>query len=513
MKTSVSIVIVHWNTPEILKNQLEKLVSNPKLQIIVVDNRSRELLSWIKKDFSSVELVENKNNYGYAFACNQGVLKAKGDWLLFLNPDVDINPEIIRQLVEFAKKNKLNACSPTVGENYRKSLPSWWSLLVEFSPLHKFSGFTDFQTLQTLFGGCLLIKKEVIKKLVGWDERFFLWFEDSDLTLRLIKNNYKIGWFEHQINHLGGISFALLNDQYKKDLFFHSMSVFSLKHFSWFGKIIIKLIHDKYSKRKLLPKITNKVSITLPNQEEKLLKTFFSQNFRTPGVREEWIVVSSAINNYEVWRWREKYPGVRFIPIEKNYGFAHTVNIGFRVSTGKWIGTVNDDTILTVDWINDCLFVADNKTGSINPIIYKKNGKIETAGINILPYGKAIRNTVLKNSVHIQATNAAAVIYSKHALNHVGFFDERFGSYLEDIDLSLRLTRAGYKNLVSNKASIVHYGQQTSSGVGAKKRFMDFRNWIYIILKNWGAKKLIQNFPAIFVERLRNLFGIIKYFF
>ncbi len=484
MEISTSVIIIHWNTPEILKDLLIELIKNSAFQIIIIDNHSKKLLSWVKKDFPSVKLVSNKNNYGYAFACNQGILEAKGKWLLFLNPDVDIDHKTIIEMVKFTKNKKLSACSPLTLSSYRKPLSSWFSLLVEFTPLNIFIPLNVFKQ-KTLFGGCLLIKKNVIKKLGGWDERFFLWFEDSDLTLRLLRNNYRIGWFDRRVNHLGGISFAPLNDQYKKDIFFHSMNVFSLKYFSWFGKIIIKLIHNKYSKRQLLPEIADKVSITIPNLEEKLLSNFFSQNFRTPDVGEEWIVVSSAINNYKVWLWRKKYPGVRFIPIEKNYGFSHTVNIGFRVSTEKWIGTVNDDTILKADWTNNCLSIADNKTGSINPIIYQKNGEVETAGINILSYGKAIKNTAL-TTIQTTATNAAGVIYSKEALNKTGLFDEKFGSYLEDIDLSLRLSKYGYKNVVALNSSIIHYGQSTSTKIGVKKKYMDFRNWIYVILKTGG---------------------------
>ena len=233
------------------------------------------------------------------------------------------------------------------------------------------------------------------------------------------------------------------------------------------------------------------------------------------------IVVTSAINNQEVWQWREKYPQVRFIVIDKNDGFAPTVNIGFRVSTGRWIGTVNDDVVMKINWIKDCLLETDEKIGSINPIIYKEDGTIESASIKILAQGKAVPIAYFdhdrcKNTqspiILTDATNAAAVIYSKKALNQVGIFDERFGSYLEDIDLSLRLSRAGYKNVVSLKSAVTHTGQSSLKNLGWKKNFLDFKNWILVILKNWGIKKIILNFPGILIERFRNLSGIIKSF-
>ena len=86
-------------------------------------------------------------------------------------------------MVYEAKNDRLDAASPNPGStNYQKPLPSLLSLLVEFTPLNRLYNFKNFITLRTLFGGCLLIKRLVLKKLGGWDEKFFLWFEDSDLT-------------------------------------------------------------------------------------------------------------------------------------------------------------------------------------------------------------------------------------------------------------------------------------------------------------------------------------------
>ena len=115
--------------------------------------------------------------------------------------------------------------------------------------------------------------------------------------------------------------------------------------------------------------------------------------------------------------------------------------------------------------------------------------------------------------IEVDATNAAAVIYSREALNKVGVFDEKFGSYLEDIDLALRLKRAGYKNIVSLKTKITHLGQSTSKDLKWRKQYLDFKNWILVILKNWSIQDLILNFPGILIERLRNFSAFLKILF
>lgn len=531
MKKNLSIIIVHWNTPNSLRILIALLKKSKDYQITVVDNASDQKLDWLQKESPAIHLIQNKINRGYASACNQGALKVVGEtaryvsqseaggWLLFLNPDVVIKPHQIYEVIKFAVNNKLDACSIKIDQSYQKPLPSWLSLLIEFTPLVKLVSLDLFKE-KTLFGGCLLIKTGVLKSIGGWDERFFLWFEDSDLTLRLIKKGFKIGWIPLDIKHFGGASFKNLNNQYKRDIFFNSMDIFAKKHFNTIGQLIVNLIKRKYTSRNLLPKIFDGISIVVPNLKKDLLRSFFQNNkLYTSGV--EWIIVTSSIRNQDIWEWRKQYPEIRFIQIEENKGFASTVNIGFQLATGKWIGSINDDIIVNKGWLNNLLAYADKSVGSINPVIYKTDGTVESAGIKILKKGKAVaiaripslngRAEMVKvNCIEIDATNAAAVIYSKEALNKVGLFDEKFGSYLEDIDLSLRLTRAGYKNIVSLKSMVKHVGQSSSKDLGIKKQLYDFRNWIYVILKNWGLKDFVLNFPSMFFERLRNISGIIK---
>lgn len=243
----VSVIIIHWNTPDLLKKLLINLKANENTQIIVIDNHSEKPLDWLKESFPTADLVLDKSNSGYATACNQGMKKSRSEWLLFLNPDVGITSQQLNKMVNFAVKNKLDALSPLPEtNNYRKPLPTVWSLLVEFTPLNRFFSLENLYP-KTLFGGCLLIRSSVLKKLGGWDEDFFLWFEDSDLTLRLFEKNYQVGWAPVKINHVGGASFKKLNDKQRRKLFFGSMSIYAKKHFSLIGRLFVALLKFRYS--------------------------------------------------------------------------------------------------------------------------------------------------------------------------------------------------------------------------------------------------------------------------
>lgn len=216
------------------------------LEIILIDNNStnesNKKLNSYKLSTSGYKVILNKTNVGFAKACNQGAQIAKGKWLLFLNPDTLITSDEILKFVKSAEKQNLDAASPTqTGDSYYKPLPTWFSLAVEFSPLGRIIPLSAFKK-RTLFGGCLLIKASALKKLGGWDERFFLWFEDSDLTKRLYDMKYKIGWLPVKYKHSGGSSFVKLDFTYKRNIFFESLNIYARKHFNLGERFIVKLL-------------------------------------------------------------------------------------------------------------------------------------------------------------------------------------------------------------------------------------------------------------------------------
>lgn len=242
----VTLIIVHWNTPDLLRNQLTLIKPDKNIEVIIVDNKSEKSINWVKKDFLNIILVENSINLGYAIGCNTGAKIAKGSWLLFLNPDVLITNKQILEMVDQAEKNNFDAASPKPkSDNYQKPLPSPLSLMIEFTPLNRIISLNIFRK-RTLFGGCLLIKKGVLKQLGGWDERFFLWFEDSDLTKRLYDNNYRVGWLDIKVNHTGGVAFKRMGDRNKRKIFFTSMDLYAKRHFSFLGKLIVGLLKYRY---------------------------------------------------------------------------------------------------------------------------------------------------------------------------------------------------------------------------------------------------------------------------
>jgi len=268
----INLIIVHYHTFALLSRQLNLLVNNKSTnliadcsqnkrgnflnfeidyQITVIDNNSLKMAEkkFLIDQFNSVSFIFNSTNKGFGSAVNLGNKNSQAEWLLILNPDVLLTVDDLNLLYQQANNIKFEACSPQpLSENYHKPLPSFWSLLIEFTFWHYFIPLSIFKNF-TLTGGCLLIKKNIFDQLGGFDENFFLWFEDSDLTKRLKDRGLKIGFVEVEVKHLGGSSLKLLSNHKRRTIFFSSMVLYTKKHLSIFSQLLAKYLQWKFIER------------------------------------------------------------------------------------------------------------------------------------------------------------------------------------------------------------------------------------------------------------------------
>jgi GT2 family glycosyltransferase len=198
-----------------------------------------------------------------------------------------------------------------------------------------------------------------------------------------------------------------------------------------------------------------------------------------------------------------------------NTGFAKACNDGAKKAKElfdpKCLVFLNDDVLFNEDWVKKCVEEMERKKWvAVTPVLIKKDNSVENCGYRILPFGKAELITDLQSNEKPDGLSATALIFKTDVFFKLKGFDERFFAYLEDVDLFLRLKKNGYKFGVCRKASVKHLGQETSSKMSAKKAYLDFKNWILLISKNWSREEIKKNFPQIIIERLRNAWGIIK---
>lgn len=271
----LSIIIVSFNTKKLLSSCIKSVFDHTngvEFEITVVDNGSTDKSADEAKKLG-VNVIENKQNLGFAAANNQGVEVSKGKYVLFLNSDTEIYDNVLEEMVKWMDLNP-KAGAVTCGlknidgslqatGGYFPSLPrvfSWMTIqdlpfvdniIKPFHPYHSkslfFKGSSFYKSekeLDWVTGAFLLISKDVFRQTGGWDEKFFMYVEDVDLCFRIKKLGYRI-WFlpKWSITHLGGSSsksgrFSIVSE-------FQGIKKFYIKFYpSWqfpFLRLILKI--------------------------------------------------------------------------------------------------------------------------------------------------------------------------------------------------------------------------------------------------------------------------------
>jgi GT2 family glycosyltransferase len=115
----------------------------------------------------------------------------------------------------------------------------------------------------------------------------------------------------------------------------------------------------------------------------------------------------------------------------------------------------------------------------------------------------------LSSTIYVWGASAALVVYNKKIITKIGLFDQDFFAYEEDVDLALRLHNLGFKTLYNPQALSYHLGGGTSNKMKNIRSRLSFKNWFFVILKNYSKEEFNLNFKDIFMERCRNF----SYFF
>lgn len=253
----LSIIIVNYYTRNFLVNCINAIYRTPPsypFELIVVDNASEDAIHKVLGDkFPKVRIIDNNCNLGFARANNQGLREAKGEYILFINPDVIPKPGAIDKLIKFMMQHKDAGCvggkllNPDGSLQFScRKFPTFLnvffgrrSLLTKFFPNNRISRdflLTDInhnrvQRVDWIMGACMMTSKEVLERVGGFDEDYFLFVEDVDFCYRLRKANLSTYYLpDAQFLHFHGVS----TDRFwKKSLKEHNLGMykFFVKHY------------------------------------------------------------------------------------------------------------------------------------------------------------------------------------------------------------------------------------------------------------------------------------------
>ena len=253
----VSIIIVNYNVKFFLEQCLHavrRAGHGLPLEVIVVDNCSTDgSLPYLQTRFEEVVFIASNSNMGFAKACNLGLQQAKGDYILFLNPDTLLAEDTLEVCLDFFKTHAdagalgvrmIDGAGHFLKESKRAFPSPVTSLFKLFGLARLFPhsrvfgryhlGHLDVHKdheVDVLAGAFMMIKKEVLDQVGAFDEAFFMYGEDVDLSYRIQQAGYKNYYLaQTEIIHFKGESTKRGSLNYVR-MFYSAMSTFVKKHY------------------------------------------------------------------------------------------------------------------------------------------------------------------------------------------------------------------------------------------------------------------------------------------
>jgi N-acetylglucosaminyl-diphospho-decaprenol L-rhamnosyltransferase len=223
----IDVVVVTYNSSASIRNCIEPLVGNAAIRLFVVDNASEDgCLRTI--DDLPVERIFLGQNYGFATACNVGWRLGTAPYVLFLNPDARIDEESLILLSRHLDRHfDTAAVGPKIfGDNgelqfSQRRFPAILSSYAEALFIHHVfprsswanemvfdrQAYDEPHAVDWLSGACILVRRSALEQLHGWDERFFMYSEDTDLCRRLRCAGHEVFFVPASTaTHIGGLS-------------------------------------------------------------------------------------------------------------------------------------------------------------------------------------------------------------------------------------------------------------------------------------------------------------------
>lgn len=243
----LSVIILNYNVRYFLEaciRSVQTAITDLDAEIIVIDNNSPDdSCEMMRNTFPEIQLIANKENVGFAKANNQGVAVAKGEYVCILNPDTIVAEDTFAQLLQFAEtKENLGSIGcklvdgsgaflPESKRNIPTPMVSVKKILGNknsryYSEVHE----NEIGKVDILVGAFMLMKKAVYDTVSGFDEDYFMYGEDIDLSYKIKKagfQNYYYG--KTSVIHYKGES--TLKDKTYAKRFYGAMQLFYKKHF------------------------------------------------------------------------------------------------------------------------------------------------------------------------------------------------------------------------------------------------------------------------------------------
>jgi N-acetylglucosaminyl-diphospho-decaprenol L-rhamnosyltransferase len=266
---SVDVVIVNWNTGRYLRECLESIVpaDGPEVtigRVVVVDNASSDgSVDGLHDLRLPLDVIRNTRNVGFAAACNQGAAESTADYLLFLNPDTRLFPDTLAAVTRFMESEQatgIGVCGvhvvdeagapaiscarfPTLRVLFGE-MTGLRLLLPRVFPGHQLAAaeLRRSQPVDQVIGAFYFVRRDLFTRLRGFDERYFLYFEEVDFALRARRHGARSYFLrDASVFHAENVS----SDQVRSTRLYHSLRsrlLFAREHWpGWQARLLVAL--------------------------------------------------------------------------------------------------------------------------------------------------------------------------------------------------------------------------------------------------------------------------------
>lgn len=252
----LSVIIVSYNVKDYLYQclySLSKALDGIDAEIIVFDNHSRDnSVESLSKEFPNVTFISSNHNLGFAYANNRAIEQSKGEYVLILNPDTIIGEDVIRKSINFMNGH---TAAGAVGVRMiksdggdamesRRGTPTPMTAFYKMSGLCKrfpsnrhlgryYMGWLSWDEpgkIEVVSGACAMIRRKALDEVGLFDEDFFMYGEDIDLSYRLLRGGWENWYLPVHILHYKGESTEKSSFRYVH-VFYEAMLIFFRKHY------------------------------------------------------------------------------------------------------------------------------------------------------------------------------------------------------------------------------------------------------------------------------------------
>lgn len=268
----ITVIIVSYNVKYYIEQcllSLRKALEGIEAEVYVVDNHSKDSsVAYLRHRFRECNFVASNHNLGFARANNLAIKRAKGEYILLLNPDTIVGENTVRECIAFMDAHpqaggagvKMLKCDGEKAMESRRGLPSpltafykMCGLCSRFPKNRKlgkyYMGYLSWDEpgrIEVISGAYCMLRKSVIDKVGMLDEDFFMYGEDIDLSYRILKGGYENWYLPSTILHYKGESTHRSSFRYVH-VFYEAMLIFFRKHYRhlsfWFSILIKSAIY------------------------------------------------------------------------------------------------------------------------------------------------------------------------------------------------------------------------------------------------------------------------------